>query len=89
MKNILFEFTLKKPQNTKATLENLKAKLKSKGGTLTGNEQSGTIESNGTKGNYECIETSIKISVIKKPSPLIPNKLVENEIRNIFRQISV
>jgi len=84
---MLFSFKLDKPNNIKATFEKLKHKLTNTGGKLTGNEKEGTISAAGIEGRYAVETDSIKITVTKKPSSVIPNKLIENRIRTIFRDI--
>jgi len=85
---MLFSFELNKPDNVKAIFEKLKHKLASTGGKLTGNEKEGTISAAGIEGGYTVGTDAIKITVTKKPSSIIPNKLIENRIRAIFREIS-
>jgi hypothetical protein len=87
MQNILFEFALRRPENLSATLRNLKYEIEKKDGKFYGNEAVGTIQLSGVEGLYETCEDSIKILITKKPSPIIPNKLVENEIRKIYERI--
>jgi len=80
-------FALPRPNDTIAVFEKLKDKLAATGGKLTGNESEGTISVNGTQGRYVVEPDAIQITVTKKPSSLIPNKLVEKEIRAVFREI--
>jgi len=84
---MLFSFKLDKPDNMKATFEKLQRKLADTGGKLTGNEKEGTISAAGIEGRYTVETDAIKIMVTKKPSSVIPNKLIENRIKAIFREI--
>ena len=85
---MLFTFKLEKPDNIKLTLERLKAKLAATGGKLSGNEKEGTISAGGAEGKYIVEDHAIRIVVTKKPLAIIPNRLIEKEIRDIFREIS-
>jgi len=80
-------FYLDKPGDVLATFEKLKSKLAATGGKLTGNEKEGFISADGVEGNYTVEADTIKITVTKKPLPLIPNALVEKQIRGIFQEL--
>ena len=84
---MLFSFKLSKPDNMQAVFERLKHKLASTGGKLTGNEKEGIISAEGVEGGYIACADTIQITITKKPSSVIPNKLIENRIRAIFRDI--
>ena len=84
---MLFSFILDKPGDVKATLERLKLKLSDIGGKLTGNENEGYISAKGFEGTYTIEAETIKITVTKKPSSIIPNKLIEKQIRGIFKEV--
>jgi len=85
---MLFSFSLERPDDIKSTFLKLKEELESHNGKLSGNDVSGSISSNGVEGTYVVEEDSIKIKIHKKPL-LFPNSLIENEIRRIFRKVSV
>ena len=70
-----------------AVFERLTHKLANTGGSLTGNEKEGFISAEGVEGRYIVSADTIQITVTKKPSSVIPNKLIENRIRAIFRDI--
>jgi len=82
-----FTFYLDKPRNIPATFERLKDKLEGTGGRLTGDIKEGVISAVGTEGKYIIEENAIKITITKKPSSIIPNKLVEKQIKALFREI--
>ena len=84
---MLFSFKLGKPDNMQVTFENLKHKIANTGGKLTGNDQEGTISVAGIEGKYTVDTDTIKITITKKPSSLFPNKVIENRIRAIFREL--
>ena len=80
-------FKLDKPGNITATFERLKQKLSTIGGKLTGNEEEGTILVEGVEGRYVVESDVIKITITRKPASIIPNRLIENQIRSIFQEI--
>jgi len=84
---MLFTFKLDKPNNIRATFERLKKKLEASGGKLIGNEKDGAISAAGAEGRYTVESDAIKVVITKKPRTIIPNKIVENRIRAIFREI--
>ncbi|MCL2572543.1 MAG: hypothetical protein FWE11_09085 [Defluviitaleaceae bacterium] len=83
-----FSFLLDKPRNISATFEKLKQQLSAFGGKLTGDEKEGFISLQGVEGNYVVGTDSVKITVTKKPLSILPNKVVENQIRAIFHSIA-
>jgi len=83
-----FTFYIEKPADVPATLEKLKEHVAQNKGKIYGDNTRGAIFINGGEGVYIVQEASIKIIVSKKPSALIPNRMVENEIRKIFREVS-
>ena len=82
------KFLIDKPKDIKTVFENLQKKIASNGGKLSGDEASGIISSNGVEGKYIVGADSIEITITKKASPLIPNRIIENEIRSIFKKIA-
>ena len=85
---MLFSFSVDKPQNIDATFKRLQKQLTSIGGKLVGNEQKGFISAHGVEGNYIVEADFIKITVTKKPLSILPNKVVESQIRAIFHSIA-
>ena len=83
-----FSFKIDKPKDIKATFENLRKKITSHGGRLEGDNTGGFISSNGVEGEYLVEADFIEITILKKASPLIPNRIIENEIRSIFKKIA-
>ncbi|MCL2404871.1 MAG: hypothetical protein FWC92_04905 [Defluviitaleaceae bacterium] len=83
-----FTFILEKPSNINASFERLKTKLSAMGGRLTGNEKTGYITINGAEGQYNVEPEHIKVTITKKPAPIIPNVLIEKQVRSIFTEIS-
>ena len=84
---MIFSFTIDKPNDISATFKTLQTRAKKFKATLTGNEKAGNVSFNGVHGNYVLDEDVIRVNVLKKTLP-IPNKLIEMEIRAIFRDAS-
>ena len=80
---MIFSFKIDKPKDMKSTYVKLKHELESAGGTLAGDESNGRITLMGIEGEYETDVSHIIITITKKP-PLIPNRLIENEVRRFF-----
>lgn len=85
---MIFSFKVNSPGDIIATLENLQKKLAQHKGKFNGDEKGGFISSNGIDGQYIVKENTIEITVLKKPL-LIPNKVIEKEIKKIFTEVSV
>jgi len=86
--DLKYSFKIDKPKDMKTTFENLRKKIASHGGKLDGDDASGFISSNGVEGKYIVKAECIEITILKKALPLIPNRMVEKEIRNIFKDIA-
>jgi len=83
-----YTFNLTKPDNIKLTLERLKTRLAATKGKLTGDEEEGTISAEGFEGKYMVEADTIEITITKKPLSMLPNKLLEKQIRGIFKEIA-
>ena len=88
MRNIVFSFKIDKPDDIKSTFSKLKEELAPMGGKVEGDEKKGFIAVLGAEGGYEVAEDYILITITKKPSILLPNRLIEKEIRSTFEKIS-
>ena len=82
-----FTFILDKPSDVPAAYKLLKEKLASTGGKISGNINMGTISAEGVEGEYVVGEDAVKITITKKPY-ILPNRLVERQIRTLFRGIN-
>ena len=85
---MIFSFKIDRPRDMKSAYAQLKNTVESEGGRITGNEVQGSIALLGVEGEYEVDADYIIVSVTKKPSPLLPNRLIENEIRKHFQQLN-
>jgi len=85
---MIFSFKIDRPRDMKSTYSQLKHTIESEGGSLSGDNVRGSIVLLGVEGEYEVDADYIIISITKKPSPLLPNRLIENEIRKHFQQLN-
>ena len=86
----MHSFTVDKPKNFQSAFRELRSfvdRSSDKGVKLDGDERSGTLFASGVVGDYVVGSESIEITIRKKPA-MIPNKMVENEIRKMFRMFS-
>jgi len=79
-----FDFSFSKPQNLSQAVSSAKTSFQAKGGTFSGNEQQGTFKANGIAGQYR-VADMVNVTIMEKPF-LIPNSLIEREVRNFFGQ---
>ncbi|GHU38129.1 hypothetical protein FACS1894105_11520 [Clostridia bacterium] len=86
-----FSFQVNKPNNIKATLAAVKAEVENyPRGSLTGNEIRGYIvTTDGVEGEYVVSDSNVTITITKKPLSIIPNKLIENEVRKLWNVLAV
>jgi len=56
--------------------------ITAKGGTFEGNEQQGNFKASGITGRYS-VADRVSVSISEKPA-LIPNSLIEKEVRSYF-----
>jgi hypothetical protein len=77
-----FNFSFEKPENITQTIQMVRNGIEGKGGKFTGNEQRGNFQANGIAGQYRVSE-KVNVTITEKPF-LIPNSLIEREIKNYF-----
>ncbi|MCL2839189.1 MAG: hypothetical protein FWE05_00315 [Defluviitaleaceae bacterium] len=80
-----FSFKVAKPADVKYTFGKFQEELAAYNGKLVGDESKGVITVLGTEGRYEVFADYIQIVITKKLSPLIPDKIIEKEIRERFK----
>lgn len=80
------KITLPIKENPDKILEDVKKKLATRGGSLTGNLKKGKFSVIGIKGEYIITEQQLEIVVKSKPF-LIPDSFIENEINQYFKSI--
>jgi len=77
-----FNFSFAKPQNISQVIETVRSGIVRKGGTFSGDEQKGNFKANGITGQYK-VSNIVNVTIQEKPF-VIPNSLIENEIKNYF-----
>ena len=80
-----FTFEIAKPKNIKKALLSTKKKLTDISGTFSGDENSGRFSGRGVEGLYAVGESSVKITITKKPA-LYPVPAVKSVIEDFFRE---
>jgi len=77
-----FNFSFAIPQNIAQAVQTIRSSILEKGGVFTGNEQQGNFRANGIAGQYQVTDV-VNVTISEKPF-VIPNSLIENEVRNYF-----
>lgn len=77
-----FSFYFEKPGNMTQTIQMVRSGIESKGGVFNGNEQQGSFSAKGISGQYRVTEL-VNVTITDKPV-LIPNSLIEREVKNYF-----
>ena len=86
----MHSFTVDKPKNFQAAFRELRSFAERNGVDgvkLEGDEQRGTLQASGVVGDYVVGAETIEITIRKKPA-FLPNKMIENEIRKMFKMVS-
>ena len=79
-----FSFEIAKPKDIKSALISTRQKITGGGGMFSGDEHSGRFSGNGVNGLYEAGDSSIKITILKKPM-IYSVSSVKSAIENYFR----
>jgi hypothetical protein len=77
-----FSFSIDKPKNISQAVQSVRSGVLGKGGTFEGNEQQGDFRASGITGHYN-VSDRVSVNINEKPA-LIPNSLIEKEVRNYF-----
>jgi len=77
-----FTFSFDKPGNIPQTIQAVRSGIESKGGIFQGNEQQGNFKASGIEGQYK-VSDLVSVTITNKPV-LIPNSLIEKEVKNYF-----
>jgi hypothetical protein len=75
-------FFFARPQNIAQAVQAVRGSILEKGGTFNGNEQQGSFRASGIAGQYQVTDV-VNVTISEKPF-VIPNSLIENEVRNYF-----
>jgi len=77
-----FSFYIDKPRNISNAVQAVRSGIMAKGGTFEGNEQQGNFRASGITGQYN-VADRVSVNINEKPV-LIPNSMIEKEVRNYF-----
>jgi len=77
-----FTFNFDRPGNITQTIQQVRSSIENKGGVFQGNEQQGNFKASGIEGQYRVSER-VNVTITDKPV-LIPNSLIEREVKNYF-----
>ena len=75
-------FSIELPRNISQALEAVRIGIEGKGGAFYGNEYGGYFRNSGIMGNY-IVGENVTFYIFEKPF-IIPNSLIEKEIKNYF-----
>jgi hypothetical protein len=77
-----YDFSFAVPQNISHAIQTVRSGIESKGGTFSGDEQQGNFRSSGIAGQY-IVSDKVTVTISEKPF-VVPNSLIENEVKNYF-----
>jgi hypothetical protein len=77
-----YSFAFSKPNDINKSLTTVQSEVKKNSGTFSGNEQEGSFAVSGIAGGYK-IGDNVSVSIYEKPW-VIPNSLIEKEVKNYF-----
>ena len=75
-------FSFARPQNVAQAVQTVRSSILDKGGTFNGDEQQGNFRASGITGQYQVTDV-VRVTISEKPF-IIPNSLIENEVKNYF-----
>jgi len=81
---LLHSFSINLPRNVSQALEAVRTGIEEKGGSFYGNEFGGYFRNSGIMGNY-VVGNTVTFYIFEKPF-IIPNSLIEREIRSYFNR---
>jgi len=81
-----FSFKIERPKDIETTFKKLKERIEKENGSLSGDNEKGSISSSGVEGMYIVKPDSIEITILKNPYKL--DLAVEIYIKNKFKKIS-
>jgi hypothetical protein len=77
-----YRFSFDKPANIRQAVQTVRTGIENKGGAFSGDESTGNFRASGIAGQYN-IADRVNVSIHEKPV-LIPNSLIEKEIKKFF-----
>jgi hypothetical protein len=77
-----FSFSFDKPPNVSGAVTAVKTAIERKGGIFSGDISAGNFKASGIAGNYR-VQDRVSVTIQEKPF-VIPNQLIEREVKNYF-----
>ena len=77
-----YRFSFDKPANIRQAVQTVRTGIENKGGAFSGDETTGNFRASGIAGQYN-IADRVDVTIHEKPA-LIPNSLIEKEIKKFF-----
>jgi hypothetical protein len=77
-----FTFSFARPGDIGRAVDAVRSGIERKGGAFNGNEQQGSFRAGGIAGQYQ-VSGMVNVTITEKPL-LIPNSLIEKEVKNYF-----
>jgi hypothetical protein len=77
-----YRFSFDKPANIRQAVQTVRIGIEGKGGAFFGDESTGNFRASGIAGQYT-VDGRVNVSIHEKPA-LLPNSLIEREIKNFF-----
>jgi hypothetical protein len=77
-----YRFSFDKPANIRQAVQTVRTGIEGKGGAFSGDESTGNFRASGIAGQYT-VADRVNVSIHEKPA-LIPNSLIEKEIKKFF-----
>jgi hypothetical protein len=77
-----FNFSFTRPADMRQAVQSVRLGIEENGGTFSGNEQQGNFRASGITGQYR-VADMVNVTITEKPF-VVPNALIEREVRNFF-----
>jgi hypothetical protein len=77
-----YNFSFSKPPDITQAVQTVRNGIEAKGGSFSGNENTGSFKASGISGNYN-IENVVAVTILEKPF-VIPNSMIETEVKKFF-----
>jgi hypothetical protein len=79
---IIHSFTIDRPRDISGAIQSVRSGIENSGGTFSGDEQQGNFRAKGITGQY-IVADRVNVNIMDKPF-VIPNSMIENEVRAYF-----
>ena len=77
-----YNFSFDRPANIRQAVQTVRTGIENKGGAFSGDESTGNFRASGITGQYN-VADRVHVTIHEKPA-LIPNSLIEKEIKKFF-----